>query len=299
MKEKILFCVLILFCVTNQNVKSQNPLAIAEKATWVTFYQIGAPPSEYYKLYKTGSDTLINGITYVKLYEESVRLLGNNTYLQLSPLYYAYAFRNDTNNKAYIIQQNDTIEHLWYDFNLNIGDTLPTNPTWFSTQFLSSGENVIVTAIDSILYGSTYYKRFRFNNMFMNDLVMGVGFNGDLISYNSTYFEKNLTLQVFCSDTSISNCNFTLLKVDKNEKKVKNIFIYPNPTTSKINIDLFNSAIEVKKVIIREITGKQIKSIDLYNNETIISIDLNLSKGIYFVELQGKDKSWIQKIVIN
>ncbi|MFZ4399856.1 MAG: T9SS type A sorting domain-containing protein [Bacteroidales bacterium] len=299
MKEKVLFFVLILFCLTNQNVKSQNPFAIVEKATWITFYQMGAPPSEYYQLYKTGNDTLINGKNYIKLLTQSVQQVLPNTYLQLSPLCYAYAFRNDTNNRAYIIQMNDSIEHLWYDFNLNIGDTLPTNPPWFSTQFLLSGENVKVTAIDSIIYGSTYYKRFKFNNVFMNDLIKSVGFNGDLIRYNSTNFEKNISLKVFCSETSICNCNFTLIGVDENEKKAKNIFIYPNPTNSKINIDFLSSTIEVKKVIIKEITGKQIKSIDLYDNETRISIDLNISIGIYLVEIQGNNQSWTQKIIIN
>ncbi|MFZ4739851.1 MAG: T9SS type A sorting domain-containing protein [Bacteroidales bacterium] len=297
MKKKVLFLVLMLLCITNQNVKSQNSLAIAEKATWITSYQIGSPPSEYWKLYKTGNDTLINGKNYIKLLAQSVRNVWTNTFLQLTPLYYAYAFRNDTNNRAYIIQQNDTIEHLWYDFNLNIGDTLPTNPTWFSTQFLFPGANVVITAIDSILYDSTYYKRFRFNNIFMNDLIKGVGFNGDLINYNDTFFEKYIFLMVFCSNTS--NCNFTLLGVDKNEKNVKDIFIYPNPASSKINIDFNNSTIEVKKVMIKEITGKQIKSIDLYDNQTKISIDLNLSAGIYFIEIQGKNESWTQKIIIN
>ncbi|MCX6232485.1 MAG: T9SS type A sorting domain-containing protein [Bacteroidetes bacterium] len=294
---KVFILILGLSVFAHLNTKSQQTKAIAEKAIWITLYQGHSAGSDSYGLFKTGNDTLINGKNYIKLFVQSVYQVGPSTYLQLSNLSYGFAFRNDTNKKAYIIPSTDSIEHLWYDFNLKIGDTLPCNQAWYSTSTLYSNEKIIVTAIDSVLFGSTYYKRFRFNHPIMKDLVMGVGFLGDLIRDNHIYFEYNISLKTFCPDTSLSNCNI-IMGIDKIEKATKDIFIYPNPTTSVLNIDFLNPDLEINKINIREITGKQLKNIDLYNNENRFSIDLNLNAGIYFVELQGKYKTWIQKIVI-
>ena len=226
----------MLFCIIMQNANCQNSVAISEHAIWCTYFELGCPPTDYWYIYKTSGDTIINSTNYIKLYSASAHRNGFDSYSQDSPFGYSCAFRNDTNNRAYIFPANDSIEHLWYDFNLSVGDTLPENPKWYSTKFLNTGDNIIVTSIDSIAYCNKYYKRYVFNTMFPN-LVREAGFTGDLIGYNGIYFEYAVSLEFFCTDTLISNCCFTITGIQDFDKSTSDILISPNPVKDNLTVE--------------------------------------------------------------
>ncbi len=79
------------------------------------------------------------------------------------------------------------------------------------------------------------------------------------------------------------------------------IKLYPNPTTGFINIEIDNAAQEALTIEITNIIGKQIYCIQFQSNETrfVERIDLSqLSKGIYFIKIQGKEVIMLEKIVI-
>jgi hypothetical protein len=291
MKKSTISICLLLFCIITQNALSQNQKAISEHAIWCTHYQIGFPPTESYFIYKSAGDTVINGTNYIKLFRAPAHLNGFFSYNQDGPFTYSYAFRNDTYNRAYILPATDNIEHLWYDFNLSIGDTLPGNSTWYSTQYLNPGDTIIVNNIDSILYCNEYHKRYIFNGMFPN-LVCGVGFNGDLININGDYFEYNVALDFFCSDTLISNCCFTITGIQNIDNNISDILLYPNPVIDILSVTLTDKA----KIEILSIEGQLIKTINIAEKQAIIDV-AELSSGIYIIRVKTDKGIAVKKFI--
>lgn len=282
-----------MFCIITLNANSQNMKAISEHATWCTSYQMGMPPTDYYYIYKSSGDTIINDTNYIKLYSALGHRNGFDSYNQDSPFVYHSAFRNDTNDRAYIFPANDSIEHLWYDFNLSVGDTLPENPTWYSTQGLYPGDNITVISIDSIMYCNTYYKKYVFDvNHHFPDLVYGVGFNGDLININGIYFEYAVGLDFFCSDTLISNCCFTITGIQNFDNDIPDILISPNPV-----IDILSVAAPAKSIIeIFNINGQIIKKEFIDNRSATIDMT-DLLSGVYIVRVTTANEIVTNKFI--
>ena len=287
-----------------QKANAQNQKAISENATWITAYPPAPMPSDTepttYVLYKTGSDTIIHGLSYVKLLSEPVSSQSSSQYTPLGYLHYSYAFRNDTNNRAYIIPAHDSVEHLWYNFNLAVGDTVyPRNPQWYSlTNSSNPGDIIIVTSIDSAFYCNRYNKAYTFNYSTTNypRLVKDVGFVGDLINHNSLLYFSYLVH--FCCDTSDYNCNLFVTGVPTNTNAAANISIYPNPTTSSVKINLSGQDFGLQNILIRDITGKLLRTVDNVGNEKTIPINLKLPSGLYLIELQGTKNSFERLISV-
>ncbi len=59
--------------------------------------------------------------------------------------------------------------------------------------------------------------------------------------------------------------------------------VFPNPTTGTVNIQLGNAA-DASFIVVKDLTGKVITSVPVAN-ENIVSFDLNVSGGTYFVEV--------------
>jgi hypothetical protein len=171
------------FFIGSQKSYSQPVNAISENAIWITWFAVGVPAGHSWTYYRTGGDTLLDGKTYVKLFEMELHQTGFDTYNATSSLEYLCAFRNDSSHRAFIYPKNDSTEHLWYDMNLEIGDTVPTNNPWFSTSYLIPNDSIVVTGIDSVWYCNDFYKRFKFTHFNQwpgqfPDLVEGIGFTG-------------------------------------------------------------------------------------------------------------------------
>jgi len=72
--------------------------------------------------------------------------------------------------------------------------------------------------------------------------------------------------------------------------------MYPNPANNVLNID---SMINVEKVEIYNIIGKQVLTSDGFSNSTEINIS-TLNTGIYLVKLKGENNSTaIKKLILN
>jgi hypothetical protein len=297
MKKITLFTLSILNCLIYQKAISQNHGAISENAIWITYYQIGAPPTDYWNIYKTGTDTVIKGMKYIKLFAAPVNQTGAFLYSQDGPFTYSWSFRNDTNNRAYIFPANDTIEHLWYDFNLAVGDTLPDNQGWYSTKYLQPHSNVIVTSIDSAIYCNAYHKRYRFNAYpQFPDLVMGIGFTGDLIDNNVIYFEEMVSLSFYSSDTSMSQCSVTFTGMGNYTDKISSIIIYPNPNNGIFQVTSIHypaSSIEIYNVL-----GEKVYTTTNRKLLTTNKIDISaFPGGVYVVEVRTEKGVEVRKFV--
>jgi len=82
--------------------------------------------------------------------------------------------------------------------------------------------------------------------------------------------------------------------IDNQQKAVKNIFIYPNPTNGIVNIEFVNN--NIQKITISDITGKQIiEKTTIQQNEMI---DLSsFESGIYIISIQTDNEIFTTKIV--
>ena len=85
-----------------------------------------------------------------------------------------------------------------------------------------------------------------------------------------------------------------------NELSNNSFEIYPNPFNDEINLNLSDKASEIKKIIIRDVLGKQCKVIenDCFNADLKIEVR-DIPKGVYFVEVAGDNLRSIAKLVKN
>ena len=81
-----------------------------------------------------------------------------------------------------------------------------------------------------------------------------------------------------------------------NEDLNVELSIFPNPTTSIINIDMKGIDLFPVQIYILDVTGKQWRATDsLYKNTHTISLE-GLAEGIYFLILENKNYQNIYKI---
>ncbi len=132
-----------------------------------------------YSNYSIIGDTVIENKTYHKLYSNSI--------------YYTGAYRNvDSLQKVYFVPYNDTTETVFYDFDVNIGDTIDFYPS-----ILCCGLKPIVYNIDTIYIKSIPRKRITVSSCsFLNHYIEGIGCTGDLVS-GEFCFEGEASLECF------------------------------------------------------------------------------------------------------
>lgn len=98
-----------------------------------------------------------------------------------------------------------------------------------------------------------------------------------------------------CGTLSMINASCPL-SIGEEELKAA-INIYPNPTRGELNIKN-NSLLNLEKVVIYDIRGRQISEYDMTNSARVKTINLfNVSKGMYFVNIYS-DKAMITKKII-
>lgn len=286
-----IFCLSLMMATSY----SQN-IAISENAQWVIHYQIGpGPGTEWYTYFKTGGDTIINSTTYKKLFKMPVWRNGSISFYSVGPMWYAYAFRNDGNNRAYIFPSGDSTEHLWYDFNLSIGDTLSEVDPWYSYSPYFYTDTMKVASIDSVYHCNEYRRRFNFNSMQMPSLVQGMGFTGDLIDFNAEFFEASASVVYF---GEIGECPIDFLGVTESIESESKFSIYPNPASDFIYLKLSDGSKDIESITLYDLTGRIIFEWQIDNLEDKITLPQNLPDGNYLLEFISEKESHSQKLQI-
>jgi len=100
----------------------------------------------------------------------------------------------------------------------------------------------------------------------------------------------------------IDTINFTVQQsnglqfTDNSEQSIE---IYPNPTTTEINIRLKTHLVDRYDIEIYSVLGKKIKTVR--EGKDTITIDISdLTDGVYFIIItSGHDRRWTQKIIKN
>ncbi|MBI4931553.1 MAG: T9SS type A sorting domain-containing protein [Bacteroidetes bacterium] len=253
---------------------------------------------DYRTLYING-DTVIGAYTYHKIYHAGYTAYScwnppTNPVYQSYNVYYDCAIRQDSlQKKVYIYMFGDT---LLYDFNLNLGDTVP--PTY------SNSGMFIVKTIDSVLVGNKYHKRFTVEDSFVTDtLIEGIGsvFFG---LYNMRWIYPDGGCNFFCFNHDSAqypinyNCTTLTNPVNVVEPITKTPKLSPNPfsaqTTLQTEVQLINATLTVDNCF-----GQTVAQIKNLRGQTITFNRDNLPSGLYLLRLTQDNKVIaIDKLII-
>ncbi len=243
-------------------------------------------------------DTVQGNFTYHKVY--------SNTYAYCScgwpPGYYTYgiykgAFRNDWANKKVYFLISGGKDTLAYDFNLTVGNYLPAS-------YINYANSNKVIAIDSVLVGNSYHKRYVLNIANFNNvnyaLIEGIGSTLGLFDHITAPFESGSDL--WC--VRINN-NIVWKYTNSYVCSLLSATEIPNPSSIQILPNPSNGIFIVRS------NGVEVRSIEIYNTlgekihrQIITSANqpINLSshpKGIYYLRLVTRSGAAVAgKIVI-
>lgn len=297
----LLFMLAIFSLSTSAQMNVYHPMPDSNAMWRVNYWSnpqycsgnVTGPTSEYQ--YFISGDTTIGVMAYHKLYKSGVctdTFGGSNDVFGQTFNLYVGAYRNDTAAKnVYFIHPTDINEYLWYDFNLNVGDTSHNNVN-------INYSNKVVTAIDSVLVGAVYHKRFTFQG-YQCQIIEGVGSTGDLI-LNIGFFEEGGYLLCFSQNGNPSYpdtatvCNEITTSVREINMNKDQFEIYPNPATNTLTIS--NSRFANNDLRINDVTGREVYH--QTNNSSQSTIDVsNWSRGVYIIWIMN-DKETIQRKIV-
>ncbi len=232
-------------------------------------------------------DTSINHISYIKVVQST------DTLFNFQSNYPFYCAVREENSKYYFVFPNDTNEVLYYDFNLNVGDTIH----YSQNEFIWVPTTLKVTAKDSIQIGNSYRKRIRLVN---NDgtgewlsqvWIEGIGSNYGLryvhnyivdFEHAMSCFHQNDTLVYL--DSQFQACyRWTLVGIEENQ--LQPLRAFPNPTSNAISFEVLSDELVNTTLEIRNAQGKLYTKTAI--NEAVFSIETSsFPDGIYFYDIQ-------------
>ncbi|WP_338814029.1 T9SS type A sorting domain-containing protein [Bernardetia sp. Wsw4-3y2] len=107
------------------------------------------------------------------------------------------------------------------------------------------------------------------------------------------------TVVISSGDTSITSEPFTIDKILSNDDFIKAnyIKIYPNPTTSLLNVEL-NTVLNASEVILVNALGMELQTTKIINSDKVTLELNNLSNGIYFVKIVSQKGIFYKKVVL-
>lgn len=252
--------------------------------------------------YFLNGDTLIGAFIYKKLLQTGI----GQQYIVGPPScppwcssnyeYYYYnnnyvgCIRQDTGQrKVFFLPPNFSQDTLLYDFNLNVGDTLPS--LW--TNYYPSN---YVSAIDSILIGNNYHKRFWIslnNDSNYISLIEGIGSSygllSPLFSNLNVSLIYNLLICVTINNMTVYPDSFTTCQlIDKINYIRTNsaLTISPNPFSEILNIKL--NDITTFEIILYDVASRKLFQ-QTFTNSAAINTS-QLAKGIYIYVVKSKNE---------
>jgi len=276
------FKLLIIALVVCSNVFSQTnvykPFPVGS-AVWSMSKQSMSGLS-YYQ-YKTSGDTLIG----ISIYKKVLYSYSLNNPFNFGAFTFKFAYRNDSiNKKVYYLDVTGGLnkDTLWYDFNLNIGDTVKST---YSYGRYNINKDRVVQSIDSVSICGAYHKRFKFNCTDNESaLVQGAGFLDNFIHSerdNDCPFEP-----VWVYSSGLSTCYFTNVRDYFKDNQIK---LYPNPASSELKI---NTSLQIHEYTILNNIGSVILKGNLLDAQSInVS---SITDGLYIIKLEDKSGNQYQ-----
>lgn len=251
--------------------------------------------------YRIDGDTIISGNTYKKVIKEGYSHSNCNCVMNVpscSGSTYSSGFymgiRDDVPNRRSYINDGVNPEELFFDFNLNVGDTIQNR---YCTQH--------IIYIDSMQVGSDYRKAYMVSGNAR--IIEGIGYWDG--GYYSGPFEG--CGPCVCNDEWLLQCyklnGVTLLgdtscALVTSTKEIRDhnlaVTLYPNPATNQLTVRSSEFG-EIDKVEIYNILSKKIFSQHpMVGSRQQFTIDISFfNAGIYFVKVKEKNKEAVIKLI--
>jgi len=244
-----------------------------------------------YTQYYQDADTSIGNKTYKKLHRsKEIRDSYNDTILFAEYNEYMGALRSeDSQKKVYLVLKDSINEMLLYDFNLEVGDTVPIWHNNFS-------HIITVEEIDTIIVDGKSLRAFEMNtNLAYNPvnehlIIEGIGSLRDLL-YIENYLEGTYTFECFNDlKTNIKypeQCNSVILSSgpEYTENSEVKVLISPNPCSDYFRVSFVNPRINNNnKLEIIDLNGKLVLRVKPFNvNQTVDT--KNIENGMYLLNI--------------
>ncbi|HBF22033.1 MAG: hypothetical protein CMI36_13585 [Owenweeksia sp.] len=239
----------------------------------------------------SSDDTLINGLSYVKLYSCGAPSAN-----------YRGALRVDQ-DRWYFHSRDSATEMLLYDFGLNLGDTLK-EAFYTETALPPSWGPMIVTQVDTLPVLGVARKHIWFNNS-SGAWIEGIGCEQGLL-WDPYPNISNFAIALECfshGDTTrlaSSNYNGNLnqacqLTFSLREEASFPARMYPNPCKDHLTLEIgqYAGPLELR---IYSARGEELFSRTLRQTKTTLYPDL--PEGIYTVIGTHKNRSFIRRLVV-
>ena len=264
---------------------------------WTIYHTGYAMPDYFTDRYtlKLGADTFLFGHTYKRTYYtlQHTGTVGGGGGVGLGR-----GYREDTVlHKAWCLLEDDSLEHLIYDGNWQVGDSIK----W---RMRNGGINSFYTisGIDSSLVSGQWHRVFHVQNYNSAagffDIIDGIGSScGLAVSARPATFEDSWTLCSFTNAgmrpaispgigigklvTNTANCTLSVIETST---QIQTAIVVPNPINDASKI-VWKYPIKDGLVQIYNMSGKVVRRYDI-RGQSSIRPDLNSSEpGIYFYRI--------------
>lgn len=304
--KKLLLFVILVFSGFTTTAQEYHPL-IEDDKVWLEAFYIGANECAYEEVYQLrfGGDTLIAGNTYRKILKRSFDQVNPGPYCppfeaQDGEFMVEDVFmREDTAAQQVLIWHVDNNNYpegqeiLLYDFNLEIGDTVP--PGDIAPSDYSIGNGVIVdTVMNYTLLNGEDRQQFAFFTIDQGSYTEGIGgmyglyrpHYPALSGWGSIMCIKQNGNFIYSQPGSLTQCNW-MTAVD--DIPVSSISLYPNPNNGLFKIDIdVPSASGTMGLMIFNAMGQSV-----YADRVVAgmnTIEASLQRGLYHWQLYSEDK---------
>lgn len=205
--------------------------------------------------------------------------------------------------KHFIIDANGNCctreSSIQIDVNSNCTATCGIIPSIEETIQIDLDTTYHIFKSNSLIEGQIFGYRWTLNNAFIS--------SDSLVQCNAEYLQDGdqVCLSVYnvdnngdCCEESI--CHTITTDPNSNAKVAEdalNIAVYPNPNSGKVNIQV-NALEDGEKyqASLLSISGKLMRSFTIISKETLVDIS-SYESGIYFLQIDGSQKSGIVKLV--
>jgi hypothetical protein len=285
MKKHALCSVMILFSAM---LFSQDyyPL-VGENKVWNVlnvYYETFEPPIDtgYITItYKISGDSVIDNVTYKKVYRTEEEFPANWTFIRL--------IREDENKKVYLRMFDEDI--LYYDFSVDPGDTVTIGTNTYQVTLIT--DSVGYVEISGMLLKKIWL-RYEQDPSLRESWIEGIGSNLGLMQmgmagtlggwYWFSCLTENGTLVYM--NPAIVDCY--MFGTGMNETVLVNrLTLFPNPASSFITINT-KEGIPIEEAIIYNHLGLKVLTTKLVNNKVDVS---GLNAGMYVMEAKVNENS--------
>lgn len=280
--KKLIYLIILFLTYSICNAQTYYPFH-TDSATWtVVEYGYGTfPPETGTWHFGLSGDTILNGLTYSKIYynEGSLGFINPEPEFNLQTAFYYGAFREDAAKKIWFRYPIDTADILYYDFALNLGDT-------FCFNYQPCGALCHpVSLIDSILINGNYRRQIHFDYGGQSEIwIEGIG--SAFGSWKGEWcFIGNISWELNCYRVTGTHvygiCNYPTYINETSE--IHSLKVFPNPFLNQLNLKLTDN--EHATILLYDFLGQQVLQ-QIFTTSSKINTE-QLADGIYSYELRS------------